>query len=321
MPMRCVLVGNYGIANLGDEALRDYFLETYPDCNWTVLSAHPSHPADIPRLPGGVRSLLFTPWWKTIRAIRRSDAVVFGGGSLFTDVESRYACLLWALHVLIARICGTPVLLAFQGMGPYRSLTGEWLARWAARQACFLSVRDPASAQRVAGWGLGINVVHTFDPVFSHMYNKNPATNPKNVFVVIPRHNSGATFREATQQLIAATPSVDEVRIVLMQPDDRREIAFAESLHAALPLPASIIPAHTLDELMEQAAGARHVLSQRFHGALAALACGAPLTVLPQGEGDKLWELKTFEGERPDTHALLQAVAAGEQALRAAFPH
>lgn len=317
--MRCVLIGNYGIANLGDEALRTYMLETYPSISWTVLSAHPSRPGEVHRLPGGIRSLLFTPWWKTIKAIRQADAVVFGGGSLFTDVESLYACVLWTLHVLVARLCGTPVLLAFQGMGPYRSRAGEALARWSARQARFLSVRDPASMKRVAAWNLNIKVVQTFDPIFAHLKANHTQRDPKNVFVTIPRRNSGKTFRAAALELMTNTSSVDEVQIVLMQPDDRAEQAFAESLHAALPLPATIVPVHTIDELMQETSGARHVLSQRFHGALAALACGSPLTVLPQGKGDKLWELKAFEGEHPDTGQLLEAVSTGESALREAL--
>lgn len=317
--MRCILVGNYGIANLGDEALRQYFLHAYPDIGWSVLSARPAHPGELHRLPGGLKSLFFTPWWKTVRTIRQADAVVFGGGSLFTDVESVYACILWAFHVLVARLCGKPVYLAFQGMGPYRTRAGEWLARWSARQARFLSVRDPASMERVKKWGLNIEVVQTFDPVFAHMQATYEARNPKNVFIAVPRHNSGADFRKRAQEVITATQNIDEVHIVLMQPDDRRESAFAESLHADLPLPATIVPVRTLDELMEEVSGARHVLSQRFHGALAALAVGSPVTVLPQGEGDKLWEIKKYEGERPDTAALVAAVQNGERALRAAL--
>lgn len=317
--MRCVLVGNYGIANLGDEALKEYFLETFPDIRWTVISAQPDHPAEVHRLPGGLRSLLFTPWWKTIRAIRQADAVVFGGGSLFTDVESVYACFLWALHVAVARLYGTPVFLAFQGMGPYKTGAGEWLARWSVSHARFLSVRDAASAQRVAKWNVSTKVIQTFDPVFSYMVNKKMLRNTNNLFVAIPRHNSGISFRREAQEIITRTSPIDEVHIVLMQPDDPAEQIFAESLHADLPIPATIVPVRTLDELLDEVSGARHVLSQRFHGALAALAAGSPVTVLPQGEGDKLWELKKFEGEHPDIESLLQSVSLGEDALRTAL--
>lgn len=318
--MHCVLIGNYGHANLGDEALRAYFLESFPEIRWTVLSAHPSQPGEVHRLPGGIRSFLFTPWWKTVKAIRQADAVVFGGGSLFTDVESVYACILWSLHVAVAGFCGTPVYLAFQGMGPYRTRAGERLARWSARQAHFLSVRDPASMERVSGWGLTLKVVQTFDPIFSHMQNNYPHKNTKNVFIMIPRHNSGRPFREEAQRLIMDMPNIDDVRIVLLQPDDAREQSFAESLHADLPLPAAIVPARTLDALMEEVSGASFVLSERFHGALAALAADVPLRVIAQGPGDKLSELERFTGSDPaPISALGNAVGDGLQALRSAL--
>lgn len=74
--MHCVLIGNYGVGNFGDEALKEYFLSAFPDITWSVVSARPSG-EELPRLPGGFRSL-FSHWWKTLGAIRNTDAVVFG---------------------------------------------------------------------------------------------------------------------------------------------------------------------------------------------------------------------------------------------------
>ena len=115
--MRCVLVGNYSVGNIGDEALKEYFLSEFPDISWSVVSANPTDPRDVPRLPLGIRSL-FTNWWKTINAIRHADALIFGGGSLFTDIESVWACVIWRAYALLASWCKVPVMLAFQGAGP-----------------------------------------------------------------------------------------------------------------------------------------------------------------------------------------------------------
>ncbi|MBI5155969.1 hypothetical protein HZA45_01700, partial [Candidatus Peregrinibacteria bacterium] len=96
--MRCVLIGNYGTGNFGDEALRSYFLKSFPEIEWQVVSARPTAD-ELPRLPAGPRSLFTTKWFRTIKALRHCDAVVFGGGTLFTDSESVFACFLWWLHV------------------------------------------------------------------------------------------------------------------------------------------------------------------------------------------------------------------------------
>ena len=86
-----LLVGNFGVGNVGDEAIRTYILQAFPEVHWTVLSGDRMQSGDVPRLPYGIRSFLSTAWWKTLRAYRSSDGIVFGGGSLFTDVESKKA--------------------------------------------------------------------------------------------------------------------------------------------------------------------------------------------------------------------------------------
>lgn len=318
--MRCVLIGNYGIANVGDEALKDYFLQAFSEVEWLVLSAHPRQPTELPRLPGGIRSFFSFQWLKTLKALHSCDAVVFGGGSLFTDVESPYACLLWMIHAAVARFCKVPVYLAFQGMGPYKTRLGEWCARWVARRAAFVSVRDQASYRRMQNWELGIKVVQTFDPVFSLMEKIKSDISAQNLFVVIPRKNSGSTLQRRAEELIISLPNVERVHILLMQPDAPEEQAFAERLHSVMPMPSTVVAVRTVQELLTHVAGASFVLSHRFHGALAALAAGVPVEVLPQGEGDKLWELKRFTGEYPEpTQKLSVLVQQGEDALRRAL--
>jgi len=317
--MRCVLVGNYGVANLGDEALRDYFLHTFTTIEWVVVSAHPYNPNEVPRLPGGLRSLFTTNWWKTVKVIRSSDALVFGGGSLFTDVESVYACFLWSVHAWTAIFLGKPVHLAFQGMGPYKTRVGEWLARSVARKAASISVRDEASVHRLEAWGLSTKVVQTFDPVFSFMVSQKKDHITKNVFIVIPRHNSGELLKKQMLQMLAETSNIEDVHIVLMQPDDAAEQATADALHSALPVPATIVPVRTMEELMEEVSGVTCVLTQRFHGALAALAAGSTVSIVTQGEGDKLSQLLPFARGEQSVGGLIERVNKGEECLAQAL--
>jgi polysaccharide pyruvyl transferase CsaB len=320
--MRCLLIGNYGVGNLGDEALREYFLHAYPEMEWTVLTQKPSALNERYHLPTGIRSILRTPWMRTLKALRASDAVVFGGGSLFTDVESAYACFVWFIHALAARLYGKPVFLAFQGMGPYKTWMGERLARWAAAHSVFISVRDEASAKRVASWNVSTKIVQTFDPVFSLMQSKKREISTQNVFIIIPRHNSGDLLKNASLEALSRTSNISEVHILSMQPDHMSEQRAIERLHTSLPLAAKIIPVRTVDELMNSVCGARYMVSQRFHGALAGLAADIPLTVVAQGEGDKLWELKKFTGDSAQsTSSLSEAIMIGEIALRVELMH
>jgi polysaccharide pyruvyl transferase WcaK-like protein len=304
--MKCVLVGNYGVGNLGDELLKEYFLQTFRDVEWVVLNR------DVPRLPAGIRSL-FTPWWKTIGAIRKADALVFGGGSLFTDIESSFACFLWWMHAWVASLFHTPIILAFQGVGPFRTKTGERFARFVARRAVAISVRDPASHHRVLAWSLNTKVVQSFDPVFSLLSGQKNDVSSKNVFIIIPRKNSGENLENSIREYMnahGATPC----RIVLLEPDDVQEKKYTEQLLTLCPK-ASIASVRTAADLTGALRDASSVLTERYHGAIAALALGIPVTIVSQGSGDKLDALRLYADGARSLQELAAEVEKGSDSL------
>lgn len=306
--MRCLLVGNYGVGNLGDEALRDYFLQAFPQVEWLVLSQNPGE-GELARLPGGVRSLLSVRWLRTLKALRTADAMVFGGGSLFTDVESVYACFLWWMHAAVARMFGVPVILAFQGIGPFRTRLGAGFARWTVARSRSISVRDPLSHSRVQEFNKNTKIVQSSDPVFSLLENKKNANTPKNVFMIIPRHNSDKNFDEIALEHVSQHQSAI-VHLLTMQPNSQDEQSVIKRLQAQLPSGTVVRPAETLDALAIAVSDASFVLTQRYHGAIAALALGVPVKIVAQGEGDKL---STLVGVDPA--ALRALVEAGKDEL------
>lgn len=316
--MRCVLVGNYGTGNLGDEALKDYFLASFPDIEWITLSAASAGDREAVRLPAGLRSFCSLRWLRTLRLMHRCDAVVFGGGTLFTDIESVQACVIWGIHAWVARLLGKPVLLCFQGIGPFRTKAGERIARRVVRDARYVSVRDQASAARIREWGR-VDFVQTFDPVFSVVQKRKSSHDTKNVFILIPRRNSGNSFMEEAHRLLDQT-AYDIIRIVLMQPDDPGEQKIAEYFKKLCGDRAQVIGVTTLAGLIDAVRDASLVLSQRYHGALAALALGRWLVICPQEKDDKLSSLLGNDGKPlTDIRPLLTLVATGEESLRNAF--
>ena len=319
--MRALLIGNYGVGNFGDEALREYFLSAFPDVEWIVVSHSPFsilHSPFTPRLPFGFRSA-FTPWWRTLRAMQRCDAVVFGGGSLFTDVESTQACVLWWWHAFVARICGKPVILAFQGVGPFRTRVGEWCARWVVTRAVHISVRDEKSFERVQKWRE--DVVLSFDPVFSLLtqatsYHSSPRLRPasklqtaNSSLVLIPRDNSTPHFFARAEKLWKSG-KFPSVQILSFKPGERFPLTTGEGEGIG---GARVTGIASIEDLCHALSGASFILTQRYHGAVAALALGIPFETVAQGEGDKHATIpQSKEG-------LLERVSSGERSLREIF--
>lgn len=308
--MKAVLIGNYGVGNFGDEALKAYFLGAFPEVEWTVLSARPEA-GEYPRLPIGVRSFFRTPWWQTLRVIRRSDAVVFGGGTLFTDIEAVRACWLWGLHAFMARCLGVPVYLAFQGVGPFHTRVGEGIARYVVRSARYVSVRDPASLERVRAWKSA--AVATFDPVFLLFLQRKKERRPIGGALLVPRHNSGEAFLRACD----AVPSDAPVTVALFQPNDAGEVWMSEVLKTRFPR-STVRIIDDVDALMEALCHAESCVCERFHGALAAAAAGVPTTVVSRAPGDKLDQVRSLFN-RGEIDAAMTSAAAGESSLRTAL--
>jgi polysaccharide pyruvyl transferase WcaK-like protein len=300
-----MLVGNYGVGNMGDEALQKYFLHTFLDVEWTVVSY------DVPRLPFGIRSL-FTPWWKTVLVLWKTDGVVFGGGSLFTDVESLEGPFLWGWHAGLAWFFGKPVYLAFQGIGPFRTRISTYITRWTVQRARFISVRDDASFERIRQWRG--DVVKSFDPVFLALAKSRDVSTVRDSvgrrhIVIIPRANSHHTFVNRAKD-IYARGTFDAVSICSLEPGNPREKAVCETLLSIFP-DSILHTIHAIDQLIDIVSSASFVLSQRYHGALIAFALGVPFDVIAQYDNDKLSSLLALNREDA-----LRLVNAGESALR-----
>ena len=306
--MRCILVGNYGVGNLGDEALKDYFLSAFPEVVWKVIM--PSE-----RLPAGIRSFFLFRWLKTIKAFRQADAIVFGGGSLFTDAESPHACVVWGIHALAAWMFRKPIFLAFQGVGPFRTRLGEGIARWVCRHAAFISVRDHESAKRLSLWNLSTEVIQTSDPVFLAFRSYKFDSSTQKILTIIPRKNSGAMLQKMAEKVLQEQ-NFDRVEIVLMQPDDLEEGNIAQSLQELCG--GSIVEVRQLPELMEAVGRANLVVTERFHGALAALALDKEVLICSQKPGDKLSALSDAisQDRAGEIRRMEEGAKKGEEALR-----
>ncbi|MBU0458007.1 polysaccharide pyruvyl transferase family protein [Patescibacteria group bacterium] len=304
--MSYLLIGNYGVGNLGDEALKDYFLMQYPQASFKVISANPVE-GEVPRLPCGFRSI-FKPWWKTLNALRKSRGMVFGGGSLFTDIESPRACLIWWWHAFVARLFGKKIYLTFQGIGPFKTGVGEWCARWVVKRSVFISVRDNLSFDRIKDWKKNTNVVQTCDPIISLINNENPESCSQNILIVIPRNNSSESFLEALMDI--KQRGRDQIRFLSLNPASGKELELCTRMSMSLGMETEIIPIKTLGELIAEISKGKTVLTQRYHGALVAIALGKEVQIVMQGEGDKLSALKNI-----DRSKILELYTRGEEAL------
>jgi polysaccharide pyruvyl transferase WcaK-like protein len=239
--------------------------------------------------------------------------VVFGGGSLLTDTESSFACFLWGWHARIAQFFGKPILLAFQGIGPFRTKRGEQWAQRVVACSSFVSVRDIASKRRIERWSLNRKVVQSFDPVFSLLSAYKMPNSTKNVLAIFPRNSYDTNLVLRLRQVLQSR-APEEILFVLMQPSSERPIV--ARIQKETSVQGSVLEVTSLAQLQEALGSVSRVISQRYHGAIAALAAGKEVMIIPQIRGDKLDELQGMLQRGVQSEDLLNQVEIGESVLR-----
>ncbi|MEW6696478.1 MAG: polysaccharide pyruvyl transferase CsaB [Bacillota bacterium] len=144
---KVVISGYYGFDNLGDEAVLFSILKTLRDLHIglriEVLSNTPEETADIYKVTASNR-------WKfsdVYGALRDSDMLISGGGSLLQDVTNIKSLLYYLGVIWLAQLMGKPVFFYAQGIGPVNTRLGRLVMRLVANRVNFITVRDEASRQ------------------------------------------------------------------------------------------------------------------------------------------------------------------------------
>lgn len=129
--MKNVLIsGYYGFNNTGDEAMIETMSILLAKRNYglIVLSSNPEKTKEAYNVQAYNRYKIT----EVIKAIRKADIIVSGGGTLFQDITSKKSIWYYLGIVKIAHLLHKKVCVAYQGMGPidtkmYRRMTKRTL--------------------------------------------------------------------------------------------------------------------------------------------------------------------------------------------------
>ncbi|MFS1511240.1 polysaccharide pyruvyl transferase CsaB [Chengkuizengella sp. SCS-71B] len=155
---RLVISGYYGFNNSGDEAvlssilaaLRNQSAQTNVQIEPIVLSANPVQTAQM----YGVEAVHRMKLKEVFTAIRKSDGLISGGGSLLQDVTSNKTIPYYLGILKLAQWLGKPTFIYAQGIGPiHKPLFHRWVKKVFER-CHYISVRDTASFALLKEMGL-----------------------------------------------------------------------------------------------------------------------------------------------------------------------
>jgi polysaccharide pyruvyl transferase CsaB len=167
---RIVISGYYGFSNSGDEAvLRSILLALEEEgvaqgvqIEPIVLSADPAWTSQMYGVES-VRRMHPADLW---RALRSSDGLISGGGSLLQDATSAKTIPYYTGVMKLAQMLGKPTFAYSQGIGPVNRRWMDPLIRSVMKRSAYVSVRDAESAALLGRIGVPAEQIEVVpDPV------------------------------------------------------------------------------------------------------------------------------------------------------------
>ena len=268
--MRAILCGYYGMGNGGDEALLATLLQMLPKhVQPLVLSGNPQETYDRYGVEVCARKSA-----EVLGAMRRSDAFIWGGGSLMQDATSAMSPFYYGGLMGLAQQVGLKTIAWAQGVGPLNRSLARAVARRTFAGCTAISVRDSGSASLLAKWQLPF--VMAPDPVWALesasvpglweiaaprvavVLRSHPQLTPERLSVLA---RALADFQEATQTSLLLIP---------FQP--AQDLAIAQTLQAQLPAVSHLLTITDPQQLMGVFHGVEMAIAMRFHGLIMAAA-------------------------------------------------
>ncbi len=284
-----VMSGYYGFANAGDDAILESIQqaihEASDDVSVTVLSNDP----ELTRRQYGMEAIPRFRVWRIFSALKNSDVLLSGGGSLLQDTTSTRSLLYYLSVIRCADFLGKPVMLYANGIGPVHKPVNRRRVKRVVERAALVTLRDHSSARELEDMGVTRSDLQvTADPVF-HLSPASPqraaqllasaglaAGTPFMAVSVRDWRDTGSFFPSLARLCDHLRRRYGlEVLFLLMQPSRDREAT--ARVRQAMEEPSCVLDAPcTPRELMGVLGQARLCLAMRLHTLIFAARMAVP---------------------------------------------
>lgn len=291
---KLVISGYYGFGNAGDEAMLAAMIEALtqaaPEAVITVLSGNPAQT----RRCHGVQALHRLDYPGIISALRDSDLLISGGGSLLQDVTSDRSLYYYLSIIMLAQKCHVPVMLYAQGIGPVRGRLAQAATRYIGNMADLITVRDEGSRQELRRLGVCQPPVEvTADPVLAlnpvdkgigrallKQRGVEPGVTPL-VGLAVREWQDWGHYKNVLAQAADELVRRYRARLLFLPMQQREDGQAAAKVASRLHAPAVILPGeYNTTELLSIVGNLDLLLGIRLHALIFAAIMGVPFVAL-----------------------------------------
>ena len=271
--IQAVLCGYYGKGNGGDEALLASLLQMLPtNVTPLVLSGNPEETRDR----YGVETRDRKNPLSVLQALRQSDVLIWGGGSLMQDATSALSPYYYGGLMVLAQQLKLKTIAWAQGIGPLNRTLARRLARRTFAGCTGVSVRDRGSATLLSNWQIPCTLAP--DPVWALDATPVPGLwdlPAPRVAVTLRSHPQLTATRLAnfTRALIDFQKATQTC--ILLVPFQRtQDLAIAQAIQPQLPGANQILCLEDPKALKGLFQGVEMAIGMRYHSLIMAAAEG-----------------------------------------------
>ena len=315
-----MIAGYYGFGNLGDEAIRVALCAALNEQEglqpvWLV-----SQPQDTNEVNRAHPLAIFA-------GLRRSAALIFGGGGLLQNRTSTRSLLYYLSLILLARSLRKPVFLLGQGIGPINGRFAQAMTRFALSKARYIGCRDRGSLDFVQS--LGLDGKLDGDLFFITPPWKEPLEGHQKdeARIVLSLKGTGKAKRFiALLKEIHARRNVSFIFLTFFPAEDR---SLAKSIVQQLDFPCRIVLPISVEEASAELTKTDLLISSRLHPLEFALRTGTPMLTITEDPKIERFveEVQSHGGPRipytifPSVEEVLQILddPPNREALRGAY--
>ena len=268
-----VIAGYYGYGNLGDEAIRVALRAALNEREglqpvWLV-----SQPQDTNEVNRAHPLAIFA-------GLRRSAALILGGGGLLQNKTSTRSLLYYLSLILLARSLRRPVFLLGQGIGPINGRFAQAMTRFALSKARYIGCRDRGSLDFVQSLGLDGKLdgdLFVLTPPWEEPLEEQ---HKGELRIALSLKGVGKVTRfVALLKGINVRRNVSFAFLSFFPAEDR---SLAESIVRQLDSPCRIVLPISVEEASAELARADILISSRLHPLEFALRTGTPMLAITE---------------------------------------
>jgi polysaccharide pyruvyl transferase CsaB len=270
MAIRAVLCGYYGKGNGGDEALLAALLQMLPNqVEPIVLSGNPAQTAQ----DYGVEAIDRMNPLAVLKALRRSQAFIWGGGSLMQDATSALNPFYYGGLMRLAQQMGLKTIAWAQGIGPLKRPRTRWLARQTFARCTAVSVRDRASAALLNEWQIPFTIAP--DPVWA--LQSKPVAGlwdlpaPRVAVALRPHPELSPDRLQRLARALSDFQQATQTCLLLIPFQASQDLAIAQTLQVQIPN-SHILSLSDPQQLKGVFQGVEMAIAMRLHGLIMAAA-------------------------------------------------